>query len=52
MLLSSYMMKKYEMDFDKCLQIIKQARPCCQPNMGFVKQLRRYEQVLGVGKKD
>lgn len=48
MLLSSYMMKKYKLDFDSCLQKIKAARPCCQPNMGFVKQLRRYEQQLGL----
>lgn len=40
MILTSYMMKKYNMGFDTCLQRIKMARPCCQPNTGFIKQLR------------
>ena len=41
MLLISYMMKKYKWDYDTCLAKIKAARPCCQPNMGFQKQLRQ-----------
>jgi len=48
MLLSSYMMKKYKMDFDSCISKIKAARPCCQPNAGFVKQLKEYQKNLGI----
>lgn len=48
MILTSYMMKKYNMGFDTCLQRIKMARPCCQPNTGFIKQLRQYEKSLGI----
>lgn len=52
MLLSSYMMKKYNKDFESCLKIIKAARPCCQPNMGFTKQLKIYEASLGLVPKN
>ena len=48
MLLSSYMMRKYKLDLESCLKIIKEARPCCQPNMGFMKQLKAFEQDLGI----
>lgn len=41
-------MKKYNMDFDLCLKKIKAARPCCQPNTGFIKQLREYQKSLGI----
>lgn len=51
MLLCSYMMKKYKQDLDSCLKTIKAARPCCQPNMGFMKQLRIYEAQLGLSPK-
>ena len=52
MILSSYMMKKYNLDFDSCLLKIRSARPCCQPNTGFIKQLREYEKMLGIIKKE
>lgn len=42
-------MKKYGLDYDSCLQKVKNARPCCQPNTGFQKQLRDYQKVLGIG---
>jgi hypothetical protein len=48
MLLSSYMMKKYNMKYDDCIKKIKAARPCCQPNQGFVNQLMEYEKKLGL----
>lgn len=48
MILSSYMMKKYNIPFDVALQKIKEARPCCQPNNGFVSQLREYQKNLGI----
>jgi len=38
-LLISYMMKKYKWSYDECINKCKAARPCVQPNMGFVKQL-------------
>ena len=41
-------MQKYRMTFDECLSKIKSARQCCQPNMGFVKQLRKFEIELGI----
>ena len=43
----SYMIK-YKMNFDECLKKIQSARECCQPNMGFVKQLRKFEIELGI----
>lgn len=48
MILSSYMMKKYKIPFDEALSKIKEARACCQPNTGFVSQLREYEKTLGI----
>lgn len=33
-------MRKYNRDYETCLQQVKKARPCVQPNMGFVKQLK------------
>lgn len=47
-LLISYMMRKYKWDFDTCLEKIKAARPCCQPNTGFTRQLREYQKELGI----
>lgn len=47
-LLIAYMMQKYRMSFDECLSKIQSARQCCQPNMGFVKQLRKFEIELGI----
>lgn len=47
-LLVAYMMQKYRMSFDECLSKIQSARQCCQPNMGFVKQLRKFEIELGI----
>lgn len=41
-------MKKYGMTYEACLEKIRAARPCCQPNMGFVKQLKLYEAKLGI----
>ena len=41
-------MQKYRMTFDECLSKIQSARQCCQPNMGFVKQLRKFEIELGI----
>lgn len=41
-------MKKYRWSFEKCLEKLKAARPCCQPNMGFTKQLKVYEKELQI----
>ena len=41
-------MKKYSWGYDDCLKKIQSARDCCQPNMGFVKQLKEYEKELGI----
>jgi len=41
-LLIAYMMQKYGIRYDECLKKIQNARQCCQPNMGFVKQLKQF----------
>ena len=45
-------MRKYKMNFDTCLKKIREARPCCQPNSGFEKQLREYQKTLGINWND
>ncbi len=45
-------MRKYKLDFDTCLKKIREARPCCQPNSGFEKQLREYQKTLGINWND
>jgi protein-tyrosine phosphatase len=47
-ILISYMMKKYHWDYESCLSKVKNARPICQPNSGFVKQLKEYQKILGI----
>lgn len=39
-LLIAYMMQKYGTGFEESLKKIQESRPCCQPNTGFVSQLR------------
>lgn len=39
-LLIAYMMQKYNLSFEQCLKRIQERRPCCQPNTGFVQQLK------------
>lgn len=41
-------MKKYGISYESCLEKIKAARPICQPNTGFVKQLKEYEAKLEI----
>lgn len=39
-ILIAYLIENYGWTFDKCLQQLQCARPCCRPNMGFIKQLQ------------
>jgi protein-tyrosine phosphatase len=39
-ILIAYMMQKYGLSFNECLKRIQSARPCCQPNTGFIEQLK------------
>ena len=38
-ILTSYMMQKYKMSLDQCLQKIREKRPCIEPNFSFKKEL-------------
>jgi protein-tyrosine phosphatase len=39
-LLIAYLMQKYGWNFEYCLTLLQEKRPCCQPNTGFCKQLK------------
>lgn len=45
-LITSYMMRRYRMTADKAMAFVKSKRPCYDPNPGFIRQLRKYEEVL------
>jgi len=47
-ILISYLMQKYGWSYEECLQKLQGARPCCRPNMGFIKQLQEYEKQLKI----
>jgi protein-tyrosine phosphatase len=50
-ILISYMMKKYNLDYETCLERVRNARSICQPNSGFVKQLKEYQKSLGIAER-
>jgi protein-tyrosine phosphatase len=45
-ILISYMMRKYGLDYDIAFEMVRQKRSCVQPNSGFERQLREYEEEL------
>lgn len=42
----AYIMKERQLEFQDALDLVKAARPCVQPNEGFVRQLREYQTEL------
>lgn len=42
----SYIMRKNGINFEEAFNFVKKKRRCANPNRGFVKQLREYENVL------
>jgi len=42
----SYLMKKYKMTLEEALSHCKSRRPIVNPNIGFIKQLKNYEENL------
>uniref|UniRef100_A0A1I8PYJ2 Dual specificity protein phosphatase 19 n=1 Tax=Stomoxys calcitrans TaxID=35570 RepID=A0A1I8PYJ2_STOCA len=41
----AYLMRYSDMDFEKAFKHVKSRRECIQPNAGFMRQLREFEQV-------
>jgi len=39
----AYIIKKTEMELDAALALCRRFRACCNPNPGFIKQLKRYQ---------
>jgi dual specificity phosphatase 12 len=42
----SYIMRKYNLSTAQAINYLERIRPCINPNPGFLKQLRDYEQLL------
>ena len=49
-ILISYLMRKYELSYEEAYSKVKTKRSCIQPNSGFEKQLRAYENELRLKK--
>lgn len=45
-LVTSYLMRKYNLTADAAMAKVQRHRPCFDPNPGFRRQLQQYEQVL------
>jgi dual specificity phosphatase 12 len=45
-LVTSYIMRKYQLPFMKAIEFVKKSRPCMDPNPGFIMQLNQYEKLL------
>ncbi|KAM3139757.1 hypothetical protein pb186bvf_008215 [Paramecium bursaria] len=45
-LVTAYLMKKYNISFEKALWKLKAKRRQVHPNVGFVRQLQKYEKIL------
>lgn len=45
-LATSYVMRKYRLTAREAMALVQRARPCFNPNPGFVRQLQQYERVL------
>lgn len=47
-IVAAYMMKKYKVDPDAAIEMVKKHRPVVKPNAGFYKQLWRFhDQIKG-----
>jgi protein-tyrosine phosphatase len=42
----SYLMKKEKLPLDEAFASLKEKRPLIQPNLGFMQQLRKWQDVL------
>jgi len=42
----AYIIKKTRMDLASALALCRRHRACCNPNHGFIKQLKKYEKLL------
>ena len=45
-LVIAYLMRKYHWTSKQAINWVKLKRPCCYPNVGFLKQLNMYESAL------
>jgi hypothetical protein len=45
-MLISYLMRKYQLTFEKAWDLVKSKRSCSYPNMNFQTQLRNFEKSL------
>lgn len=41
-----YLMKKFDVPFDKAYRFVRQKRPTIEPNSGFIAELKIYEKML------
>lgn len=46
-ILASYLIKKYNLDFETCNKLLKKRRNVVSINEGFEKELREYSAVIG-----
>lgn len=47
-LVISYLMKKHQMSFKEAIALVRKARPAVLPNLGFERQLKKFEEELKV----
>jgi len=47
----SYIMKKKRMPYEEAYHFVKEKRLIISPNEGFIRQLKIYEEMLGIKKK-
>jgi protein-tyrosine phosphatase len=44
----AYLMKIHRLNLDQCFSMVKDKRPAIAPNFGFLGQLQRYQETLGI----
>jgi len=44
----AYLMKIHRLNLDQCFSMVKNKRPAIAPNFGFLGQLQRYQEILGI----
>jgi len=44
----AYLMKIHRLNLDQCFSMVKNKRPAIAPNFGFLGQLQRYQETLGI----
>ena len=42
----SYLMRKYHLSPEQAINLVREVRPCINPNPGFLKQLKEYKRLL------